>query len=78
MQVEEIFIWEKNERKQSPSSVANQNAGFALVHQLGVTNNNYQIPLSAYPQNGSKGGEVGAELPGKGAEMLVGKTELHP
>ena len=44
MQVEEIFIWGKNERKtgefsllddyyyETPSSVANQNAGFALVH----------------------------------------------
>ena len=38
MLVEEIFIWGKNERKtgddyydQSCSSVANQNAGFALV-----------------------------------------------
>ena len=44
MQVEEIFICEKNERKtgefgysltianSSASSVANQNVGFALVH----------------------------------------------
>ena len=45
MQVEEIFIWEKKTKKknwrisplddyyyQSSSSVANQNAGFALVH----------------------------------------------
>ena len=44
MQVEEIFILGKNERNidgelrysmtiaNSPSSVANQNAGFALVH----------------------------------------------
>ena len=43
MQVEEIFIWGKNERKTGKfrysmtvtitiSSVANQNAGFALVH----------------------------------------------
>ena len=41
MQVEEIFIWEKNERKTGEfrysmtitiRPVANQNAGFALVH----------------------------------------------
>ena len=50
MQVEEIFIWGKKRKKnrrisllddyyyQSPNSVANQNAGFALVHQLDGTN----------------------------------------
>ena len=43
MQVEEIFIWGKKRKKHgrisllmtitiSPSNVANQNAGFALVH----------------------------------------------
>ena len=44
MQVEEIFIWGKKQKKSrqisllddyydlSPGSVANQNAGFALVH----------------------------------------------
>ena len=44
MQVEEIFIWGKKRKQNrrilllddyyywSPSSVANQNAGFALVH----------------------------------------------
>ena len=43
MQVEEIFIWGKKKEKKtskfrytmtiaSPSSLANQNAGFALVH----------------------------------------------
>ena len=40
MQADEIFIWGKNERISlldgyyywSPSSVANQNAGFALDH----------------------------------------------
>ena len=49
MQVEEIFIWEKKTKKnwrisplddyyyQSSGSVANQNAGFALVHQLADT-----------------------------------------
>ena len=41
MQVEEIFLGEKNQSKTlriSPSSVANQNAGFALVHYLGDSN----------------------------------------
>ena len=49
MQVEEIFLRGKNQRKtlqisllddyyyETPSSVANQNAGFALVHYLGDT-----------------------------------------
>ena len=55
MQVEEIFIWGKNERNTgefrysmtitiSPSSVANQNAGFALVHQLSDTKDKITIP----------------------------------
>ena len=48
MQVEEIFIWGKNERKTGellivPSSVANQNAGFALVHLLGDTKLRYYL-----------------------------------
>ena len=48
MQVEDIFIWGKKERKtgkfrysmtitNSPQVTANQNAGFALVHLLGDT-----------------------------------------
>ena len=50
MQVDEIFIWGRKRKKnrqisllddyyyQTTSSVANHNAGFALVHQLGDTN----------------------------------------
>ena len=49
MQVEEIFIWGKKRKKNrqisllddyyyQTTSVANQNAGFALAHQLGDTN----------------------------------------
>ena len=40
MQVEEKFIWGKNERRIGESRyamIANQNAGFALVHKLGDT-----------------------------------------
>ena len=57
MQVEEIFIWGKKRKKnrrisllddyyyQTTSSVANQNAGFALIHQLGDTNSTYPLML---------------------------------
>ena len=53
MQVEELVIWGKKRKKnrrisllddyyyQTTSSVANQNAGFALVHLLGDTNYRY-------------------------------------
>ena len=53
MQVEEIFIWGKKTKEKLanfatrwlllivPSRVANQNAGFALVHWLGDTNDSY-------------------------------------
>ena len=48
MQVEEIFIWRRKRKNRQnsllednyyylPCSVANQNAGFALVHWLGDT-----------------------------------------
>ena len=59
MQVEEIFIWGKKRKKnqrislldeyyyQSPSSVANQNAGFALVRLLGDTKQSYVRPQGA-------------------------------
>ena len=55
MQVEEISFRGKNQRKTlrisllddyyyyTPSSVANQNAGFALVHCLGDTNQAYLL-----------------------------------
>ena len=62
MQVEEIFIWGKKRKKnrrvsllddyyyQSPSSVANQNAGFVLVHQLGDTDKYYVLKFSLVAQ----------------------------
>ena len=70
MQVEEVFIWEKKRKKnwrisplddyyyQSSSSVANQNAGFALVHWLGDTYDR-QCPREIVPRDQSTNDEKG-------------------
>ena len=62
MQVEEIFIWGKKRKKnhwisllddyyyQTPSNVANQNAGFALVHSLGDTNSRQSLDTVFFKQ----------------------------
>ena len=47
MYVEEVFIWEKTKEKPAKNrSVANQNAGFALIHLSGDTNLNYPAKLT--------------------------------
>ena len=64
MQVEEILFRGKNQRKtlrisllddyyyQTPSIVANQNAGFALVHYLGDTKSQYPMRPKAMRARG--------------------------